>query len=142
MYNIPLSLLLNSYRNLQLLPLLFSLYSSSSPSFVLGEEDWSWANICCQSCHHSMTWWVVCRSTPGIWTHEPQATEAAHTNFTTTPLGRPLLLFFNIYIFSTYFTKFICSEVNSYLLTMTSSGLSFVIFLFSHSWPTTLVEIF
>ena len=74
-------------------------------SFFVCEEDWPWANICCQSssfclrkivpkltampvflyflymgCHHSMAWWAVCRSTPRIWTHEPQAAEAEHAN--------------------------------------------------------------
>ena len=72
-------------------------------SFSFCEEDWqqklakgqSWANICCQSSS------TLCgmppqgglmggtRSTPGIWTWEPWATEAEYVNLTTTPLGWP-----------------------------------------------------
>ena len=40
------------------------------------EEDCSWANICANlplfsvGCRHCMAWWTVCRSLPGIRTHE------------------------------------------------------------------------
>ena len=114
---------------------------------VGGEEDWPWANICCQiflfflekDCHwaniwcqfssfslrkivaeltsvpifpyfvcghrQSTAWWAVCRSVPGIWTYATWATEAECTNFTTMPLGRPLLL-------PSYFaTIFTCCEI-------------------------------
>ena len=37
---------------------------------------------------HNMAWWMVCRSTPGIQTHEPPAAKAEQVNLTTTPLGR------------------------------------------------------
>ena len=40
-------------------------------------------------CCYSMAWWVVCRSAPGIWTHEPWVAKAKHTNSTTTPLSQP-----------------------------------------------------
>ena len=81
--------------------------------FLLGEKDWPWANIHCQSSsfclrkiaaeqtsvpvflcfvcgmHHSMAWWVVCRPMPGIQTGEPWATDVEHTNLTTVPPGWP-----------------------------------------------------
>ena len=82
---------------------------------VFGEEDWPWANICCQSssfclrkivtevtpvpiflyflymrCHRSMAWWAVHRSMPGVQTHEPQATNPEEVNLTTTSAGQPL----------------------------------------------------
>ena len=38
---------------------------------------------------HSMAWWAMWRSTPGIWTCEPQAAEGECTNLTTSPLGWP-----------------------------------------------------
>ena len=60
---------------------------------ILLEEDCHWANIHCQFSsilyvghHHSMAWWVVCRSATGIQPCELQATDAECTNFTT-PLG-------------------------------------------------------
>ena len=37
-----------------------------------------------------MAWWTVCRSVPGIWTHEPQAAKAECMNLTTMPLNPPL----------------------------------------------------
>ena len=83
------------------------------------EEDWAWANISCQSfsfcsrkvaseltsvpillyflyegCHHSMAWWAMCRSMPGIWTHKPRAAKVECMNLTTTPPGWPLMLEF------------------------------------------------
>ena len=86
------------------------------------EEDWPWANICCQcssfclrkivddlhlcqssSISHvgkcySVAWWPVCKSTPGIWTCEPWATGAECMNLTTVPPGYPLNLFLAKYI--------------------------------------------
>ena len=60
------------------------------------EEDCCWTNICCQSfsilyvgCWHSMAWWAVCRSMPGMWTCKPWAAEPEHVNLTTTPPGLP-----------------------------------------------------
>ena len=38
---------------------------------------------------HSMAWWAMWRSIPGIWTCEPQAAEGECTNLTTMPLGWP-----------------------------------------------------
>ena len=47
-------------------------------------------------CHHSMAWWVVCRSVPRTQTHEPWAAEVEWTNLTTTPLAQPPnYLYFN-----------------------------------------------
>ena len=40
-------------------------------------------------CRHSMAWWMVCRSAPGIQTPEPQAAKAEHANPTIMPLGWP-----------------------------------------------------
>ena len=40
---------------------------------------------------HSMAWWMVCRSAPGIRNGKPWATEAECTNLTTMPLGQPLM---------------------------------------------------
>ena len=75
-------------------------------SFFFSEEDCPWANFCyqsssfawgglllswhlCQSSsilyvgwHHSMAWWMVCRSVPGIWTREPLATKACKLDVT------------------------------------------------------------
>ena len=45
--------------------------------------------------HHSMVWWVMCRSAPRIRTHKPQATEAECRNITTMPQGRPPTGIFN-----------------------------------------------
>ena len=63
--------------------------------FFLGEESWPWANIHCQSssilyvgCRHSMAWWALCRSAPGVRTHKPWAAKVEHANLTTMPLGR------------------------------------------------------
>ena len=82
--------------------------------FCFGKEDRPCANICCHSspfclkrivavltsvpiflyflyagCRHSMAWWVVCRSMPGTWTCEPQASETECANLTTMSPGRP-----------------------------------------------------
>ena len=63
------------------------------------EEDCPWANICCQSSsilrgmppQHGLMSSV--RSTPGIWTLEPWAAEAEHTNYYATgPAPIPFLL--------------------------------------------------
>ena len=64
--------------------------ATNPPRFA--EEDWPWANIHAHlpllymwdACH-SMAWWAVRRSAPGIQTSEPQAAEAENTNLTTTP---------------------------------------------------------
>ena len=37
---------------------------------------------------HSMAWWVVCRSLPGIPTWEPWAAKVEHANLTTMPPGQ------------------------------------------------------
>ena len=103
---------------LMMIPPGYHIYLTIHPSqylFVVAlEENWPWANICCQSSsvclrkivpkltpvpiflyfvcgnRHSMAWWRVCRSTLGIWTHRSQVTKAEHMNLTTTPPGRPL----------------------------------------------------
>ena len=46
-------------------------------------------------CCHSMAWWVVCRSTPGIQTHEPWTAKVECANLTTMPLGQPLNHYFD-----------------------------------------------
>ena len=58
--------------------------------FVFCEEDWPWANICCQSSstlyvgwHHRMAWWVVCRSMPWLQTCEPGPPKQESVNLTT-----------------------------------------------------------
>ena len=64
------------------------------PPLALGRLSLSW-HLCQSSsflyvgCHHSMAWWAVCRSVPGIWTCKPQADEAKHTNLTTMPPSWP-----------------------------------------------------
>ena len=65
-----------------------------------GEEDWPWANICCQSSStlyvrrpHNMAWGALCRSACGIWTHEPWAAKVECMNLTTMPPGGPLIHF-------------------------------------------------
>ena len=74
--------------------------------YFLGEEDWPWANICCQSSPilhvghcHSMICLAVSRSVPWIRTRKPWAAEAECVNLTTTPPGWPLFL----YIFTSFF---------------------------------------
>ena len=42
-------------------------------------------------CHHSMAWWVICRSVLRIQTCESQATQVEWANLTTIQLGQPLL---------------------------------------------------
>ena len=45
-----------------------------------------------------MTWWVVCKSVPGIQTPEPWAAEAEHASLTSMLPGQPQELFiFNIF---------------------------------------------
>ena len=46
-------------------------------------------------CHHSIAWWVVCRSAPRIQTWEAWAPEAECANLTTMPPGQPQDLAFN-----------------------------------------------
>ena len=41
-----------------------------------------------------MAGWVVYRSTPGIWTHEPMATEAKSVKLTTTPPDQSQIISF------------------------------------------------
>ena len=70
--------------------------------FFSVKKYWPWANICANlplllrvGCCHSIAWWAVCRSAPGIWTHEPQSVEAECANLTTMLLGwHPLDNFF------------------------------------------------
>ena len=76
------------------------------PPLTLPEEDWLWANICpnlpplfYEGCHHIMAWWAVGRSTPGIQTCEPWATEAEGANPTTMPWAGPLVAFLEIALF-------------------------------------------
>ena len=52
--------------------LVFKIHGLAKLIFSFGEEDWPWANICCQSssilhvgCYHSMAWRAVCRWHPG-----------------------------------------------------------------------------
>ena len=87
----------------------------------------TWANICANlplffgpeltsvptylyflyvGCRHSMAWWTVCKSAPGIRTHEPRAVETKCANLTTVPPGRPhdCILFVKI-----AFCLFVCN---------------------------------
>ena len=71
------------------------LTSATNPT-LSAEEDQPWANICAHlpllyvwdTCH-GMTWWVVHRSVPRIWTGELWATRADHTNLTAMLPGWP-----------------------------------------------------
>ena len=75
------------------------LTSATNPP-LFAEEDRPWANIYAHlpllylwAACHSMAWYVVCRSMPGIRTGEPQATEVEHVNLAAVPPGRPLYPF-------------------------------------------------
>ena len=76
------------------------LISPTNPP-LFAEEDWPWADIRAHlplaymwEAWHSMAWWMVHRSVPGIPTGKPQATEGKHVNLTTTPLGWPQVFLF------------------------------------------------
>ena len=75
---------------------------TSAANHLSAEEDWPWASACAHlpllymwDAYHSKAWWVMCRSTPGIQTGEPQATEPEHANPTAMPPGRPPDIFLN-----------------------------------------------
>ena len=62
---------------------------------------------------HSMAWWAVCRSTPGIWNGEPWAAKVEHENLTAAPQGQPLSEIFYVplifIICGFHIFPFICS---------------------------------
>ena len=130
--------------------------ATNPPPFA--EEDWPWAHICAHipllyiwdACH-SMAWWVVCRSTPGIQTCEPQAAKAECANLTTTlPAWLHVILFllytviiqeivkvgkvFSPWIYHFWCSFFFCTDPNFHLI-------SFSLFLkdFNISCPTALL---
>ena len=89
--------------------------------FCFCEEDWPWANICCQFSIFCLGktvteltsvpiflyfvcgtlpqhgWWVLCRSEPRIQTREPQATKAECMNLAPTSPGQPLSWFLMVF---------------------------------------------
>ena len=82
-----------SYELWEALPLLLCTWDYSylcNLTFLIlffGEEEWPWANVCAHLPLFCMlvtaTAWLDewCRSVPRIWTCEPWATEAEHTEF-------------------------------------------------------------
>ena len=74
--------------------------------FFFGEEDCPSTNVCANlplfcmwhACH-SMAWWAVCRSAPGIWTCEPWAAKAQHGSLITMSPGQPLNYIFLFSVF-------------------------------------------
>ena len=74
---------------------------SSELTFTTNLPLFCWANIQAHlpllymwDAYHSVAWQVVRRSTPRIWTSEPQAAKAEHVNLTTEPPGRPHTSYF------------------------------------------------
>ena len=62
--------------------------------------------------YHSVAWWALCRSVPGIWTHKPQATIAEHANLISSPLGHPLLL--PLFEISVCISVFLCTILHDF----------------------------
>ena len=57
-------------------------------------------------CCHSVAWWAMCSSVPGIGTCEPWATEAEHVDLTTSPLDQPLIFSFFTWLITVFIWVF------------------------------------
>ena len=55
----------------------------------LSSDQCQSSSILYVGCCHSVAWWAVCQSAPGIQTGELWAAKAEHRNLTTRPLGWP-----------------------------------------------------
>ena len=71
------------------------LFFSPKPQYMVVHPSWQSFYFFYMGRHHSMAWWVVCRSVPRIRTGERWATKAKHTNLTTMPPGWPLIFLIN-----------------------------------------------
>ena len=105
------------------------LTSTTNPP-LFAEEDWPWDNICAHvplfymwdACH-SMTWQVVCRSAPVIWTGEPWAAIVECVNLPAVPPGWSPYIYILNQLEKDYLFRFSGLNWSLFKLTGSSSSL-------------------